>query len=262
MDFELRATPASDLGEDRDERSPGAGFAISAAPLIASEPTPEISAVPEAKGTPTLCLMARDPHTLFAYWDIDWASAFGDEQPRERTVHLRVLKQDGAEQRLDVEPMAGSCYISVETADAAYSAEIGFYGAGQTWNAVATSELISTPPDQFADGSESDFATVPFHLSFQRMIDMLRSSRSDETPLIAKLAELRERAGNGEAAQLTAPERELASAIEHADASEPQPAVSKTATRDLWNRQRLERLLGFGATSPTGGFGGSSRGSV
>jgi hypothetical protein len=89
---------------------------------------------------------------------------------------------------------------------------------------------------------------------------MLRSSRSDEAPLVAQLAALREHAKGEARVRLTAENRALADAIEQADASRPQPAVADSTPRDLWTRERLERILGFGATSPSGGFGGSSRG--
>ena len=154
--------------------------------------------------------------------------------------------------------MAGSCYINVESADAAYSAEIGFYHKSD-WKSVAASETISTPPERIAETSESEFATVPLHLSFQRMIETLRSSRGDDLPLIAKLADLRERSREPESAPLNESERELADALDAAEASLPQPSVAQSDARDPWTRQRLERILGFGATSPTGGFGGSSR---
>lgn len=215
---------------------------------------------PRANGTPTLCLMARDPHTLFAYWDIDWTAAFRDGQPGDRKVHLRVRNGDASERSIEVEPMAGSCYVSVERADADYNAEIGFYQPPSVWHAVATSNLISTPPDDFADSKESEFATVPFHLSFQQMIDALRSARGEDAPLIAKLADLRQRAASSQPNDLTPQEGEVARAIHEAEVVAPTAAVSRHAASDLWNRQRLERILGFGATSPSGGFGGSSRG--
>ncbi len=259
MDFELRATPA-DERDDSQRTSPNSEFELSAAPLIASEPTTELAELPAASGAPVLCLMARDPHTLFAYWDIDWAAAFDDAPPADRKVHLRVLNADGSEQQLDVEPMAGSCYVTVDAADAAYRAEMGFYGAGSTWQSIAASDLISTPSDHVAT-AESDFATVPFHLSFQHMIDMLRSSRPEDAPLITKLADVRERARRDGAEMLAPKERELADAVRQAEASQPPPSAAEPNARNIWSRGRLERILGFGATSPSDGFGGSSHGS-
>jgi hypothetical protein len=259
MDFELRSTPAADSWDEPRTSSSTAEFEISAAPLIADQASAaDESEAPRANSAPILCLMARDPHTLFAYWDIDWTAAFRDGQPSDRKAHLRILHADGSEQSVEVEPMAGSCYVSVERADAAYSGNIGFYEPAATWHSIATSDLISTPPDSLADSDESEFATVPFHLSFQQMLDALRSARREDVPFLAQLVDLRQRAGS---ADLTASERELSRAVSEAEAAAPTgPGSSKLPSADIWKRQRLERILGFGATSPSGGFGASSRG--
>ncbi len=34
----------------------------------------DLGELPQSYGVPTLFLVARDPHWLFAYWDIDWSS--------------------------------------------------------------------------------------------------------------------------------------------------------------------------------------------
>ena len=265
MDFELRKTPTSrgeSAGASEGER---AMYRLSSQPIVQqseSGVTSDGTELPRTYGTQTLCLMPRDPRTLFAYWDIDWEIAFRDAQPGDRKVHLRVLDAEGGEQTtLEVEPMAGSCYVAVQTADAAYSGEIGYFDAGQTWNCIAASELIAVPNENISEAAESDFATVPFHLSFQRMIDMLRSARQENESLTAQLADLRERVALGDdSAPLTAEERELATEVAQADASAPTSSENANAPV-AWTRQRLERILGFGATSPTGGFGGSSRSS-
>src|SRR4029077_4935369 len=104
-----------------------------------------------------------DPHTVFAFWDIDWNGAFLGLAAKERKVHLRLLDSEGTEQTaVEVEPMAGSCYVPVADADAAYSGEIGYYHPATNFNCLATSALITTPPDAHATDDEADFATVPF----------------------------------------------------------------------------------------------------
>ena len=215
--------------------------------------------LPRTYGTQTLCLMARDPRTVFAYWDIDWDAAFRERSPRHRKVHLRLLSEDGSEQAVvEVEPMAGSCYVTVPKADAAYAGEIGYFDPAEEWTSLASSELIATPPDTLSESGEAaDFATVPFHLAFQRMIDLLRISKQENESLTAMLAELRERAISPDThSPLSAGERELVHAIDEAAADAPQPAVSPWPN-EQWRQQQLERILGFGASSPTSGFGGS-----
>ena len=240
-------------------------FRLSAAPVVEhagdAAARYEESGLPRTYGTQTLCLMARDPHTIFAYWDIDWQNAFASGTPRDRKVNLRLLTEDGSEQSLvEVEPMAGSCEISVPDADTAYSGELGYFHPAKTWNSLATSELIRTPPDALAEEGEIDFATVPFHLAFQHMIDLLRISKQESASLTGMLSDLRERASSIAAGDsLTSQQRELAEVIEGVAATSSAALDDRKA--QTWSRQKLERILGFGSgpSSPANGFGGSSR---
>ncbi|MDQ2918785.1 MAG: DUF4912 domain-containing protein [Verrucomicrobiota bacterium] len=218
--------------------------------------TAESLGLPRSYGTQTLTLMARDPHNLFAYWDIDWPTAFREQEPQDRKVHLRLLKADGAEElAVEIEPMAGSCYISVPEANATYSGDIGFFQPREVWHSLATSELITTPPETVATDGEADFATVPFHLAFQHMIDLLRVSKQENQSLTAMLADLRQRATTRETGQpLRQEQRDLAEILQQAETI-PRPPRQSMA----WTQQRLERVLGFGNSSPSGGFGGSSK---
>jgi hypothetical protein len=153
--------------------------------------------------------------------------------------------------------MAGSCELNVANADSAYSGEVGYFLPGHVWNSLATSELIRTPPDAMAGNEAADFATVPFHLAFQHMIDLLRISKQENESLTTMLASLRERATTGEQqSSLTAPQRELAQVIETVAQSAQQTTGARTPG---WTQQKLERILGLGpATSPSGGFSGTS----
>ena len=250
---------SSDLARD-------AGFSVSSAPIVApSEGDYRLSDtidLPRTYGCETLCLMSRDPHTLFAYWDIDWAAALGEETPKQRAIHLRILDPAGAEiVRVEIEPMAGNVYVTVPQGDTAYFGEIGYFAPPNTWNRLARSEVIATPADSLADSDEIDFATVPFHLSFQHMIDLLRISKQENESLTSMLSDLRTRFARAEsAAELTIDERELARVLNEAAASLPEKSAAPAAA-DFWTQRRVEQLLGIGgATSPGNqSFGGSSR---
>jgi phage protein D len=205
-------------------------------------------------------LMPRDPHSLFAYWDIDWREVFPEERPQERKVRLRVLDEAGAEVRvLEIEAMAGTCYVEVPEGGASYSGEIGYVGAEGEWVPVAEAEPVITPPDELTDGDATDFATVPFHLSFQRMIDLLRVTKHEHGSLTELLGTLREQAAAPQENSVLTPEqREFARVLEQASVSTA-IAAEEASRPDLWVQQKLQRVLGFGATSPAEGFGGSSR---
>ena len=236
-------------------------FRISAEPLVPHLRVAdhEAEGLPRSYGSETLCLLARDPHSVFAFWDIDWQTAFGQETPRQTTVYLKVINADGSEQTsLEVEPLAGSCDVRVPDADASYYGEIGYLNGEGIWNLVARSETILVPPEIEAEGAPPDFATVPFHLSFQRMIETLRHAQHKENSLTAMLEDLRERATATTADEaITAPQRELLRVMEEAVAKEP----PRTDQPDLWTHHSLERVLGFGSGTSdlSRGFGGSSR---
>ena len=262
--------PAGDPADAADVGDAETSFRVSSQPVVengkaASDDAATAEAgdvLPSSYGTQTLYLMARDPHSLFAYWDVDWTEAFREQMPRDRKVHLRVSRSDGTEETsLEVEPMAGSCYIDVTDGDESYTADLGYYQPPGTWNSVAISMPVATPPDTTEQAEAPDFATVPFHISFQRMIDMFRVSKHENESLTAMLSDLRARAASdvGSAA-MTDEEREIVQAIDDAVAQSSSAATSAGETPDLWVQQNLQRILGFGArtTSPEGGFGGGS----
>lgn len=259
-DLEKRARPAR--GVDREKET----FRISATPVVATgngNAQAEPAGLPRSYGHETLWLMARDPHSIFAYWDIDWRAAFGEENPRPRPVTVRLYDADGNEHAsTEVEPTAGYCRIDVSRPNASYHGEIGFPDASGAWRIVSRSEEVLVPP---ADGSASDpadFATVPMHLSFQRMIDAARDARRrEEQSLTVMLAELRQRAAREQsAAGLTTEQGDLVRAVETA-ASQPPAPQTDVPRPDLWKHYTLERVLGFGNSSLRNGFGGSSLGS-
>lgn len=245
-------------------------FRVSSKPVIPDEgqkTAPARAALPELPafyGTQTLTLMARDPRTLFAYWDVDWQKAFAEEQPRERKVHLRVRRADGAaETTIQIEPMAGGCYVSVGDGDAAYVGEIGYFQPAGVWNLVASSEKITTPVAAAME-EESEFVTVPFHLSFQRMLDVFRASKYENESLTEMLQDLRGRATTGPTHEnLTRQEAKIARAVDQAIEAQPkrEPFAAK-GMPDLWRKQgflQTPRLGGSSLGAGFGGAGGSSR---
>ena len=267
MAFQLQPTP-----EDQAQKSSSdAAFRVSTEPLVddrsaSGEAAAERAGeeLPCSYGSRVLTVMPRDPHSLFAYWDVDWQDVFREGPPVDRKVHLRVLNANGAEETsVEVEPMSGSCYVTVREPDATYSAELGYFHPATTWNFVASSEAVQTPPAGLSDSDALDFATVPFHLSFQRMIDVFRASKHESGSLTEKLGELRERASSAsESGTFTPQEQEVVRAIDAALASTPAPPPQERHIADSGVQQHLDRILGFGGaggSSPVGGFGGSSR---
>lgn len=214
--------------------------------------------LPSSYGQDTLWLLPRDPRSLFAYWDIDWKMAFDEESPKPRKVQLRLLQADGSEHTsVEVEPMAGHCSVTVTEADAEYLAEIGYANDAGDFQVVSRSEAVSLPPDVPGAAAPVDFSTLPFHLSFQRLLDATRSVPETDHSLTETLTALRARAAEV-SATLTAQQRGVIQAVEEAAERAPAPAVS-AAMPDLWEQHSLEKIFGFGNSSLSDGFGGSSR---
>jgi hypothetical protein len=242
--FRLSGGPIAYLSEDQEG---GSDFA-------------ELSHLPRVYGEPILFAIARDPRTLFTYWNIDWPSVFAKGEPVDRQVYLRVKKGDGAEEsESPIEPMLGSYYALVAQPRGAYRVELGYYQPMDRWRSIATSDEVIMPPESASEKLEIDVATVPFHLSFQRIVDIFCTSNGGT--LTESISHLQERASD-EQESLTVEEKEILRAM---DLSLPDLAAARRAYLDSDNREtvrkRLEAILGFGSSSPAGGFGGSSRSS-
>jgi len=114
------------------------------------------------------------------------------------------------------------------------------------------------PRDDFVDEKDADFATIPFHLSFQRLIDLFRASSTDALTEI--IARLQKRALSDEDGEMLSPEeREILRAMDISidDLGAARRAfMDRAANKKL--RQRTEAILGFESSSPMNGFGGSS----
>jgi hypothetical protein len=215
--------------------------------------------LPRVHGAPILFAIARDPRTIFTYWSIDWPAVFAKTVPVDRQAHLRVYRADGVEEEgVAVEPMSGNCSIAVSRPDRAYHVEIGYYQPADVWNSIATSKEVTMPRDNFADDGEVGLATIPFHLSFQRLLDLFGGSKGDA--LAGMISQFQKRALNNEKRkQLSGKEREILRAT---GLSLSEIAAARRAFIDHANtetlRKRTEALLGFASTSPARGFGESS----
>src|SRR5437867_13064046 len=114
------------------------------------------------------------------------------------------------------------------------------------------------PPESPAENVDVDVATIPFHLSFQRLIDLFRASNTEALSEI--VSRLQKRAVSDEDRALLSPEEwEILRAM---NLSIDEISAARRAFRERTNgatlRRRAEALLGFGATSPTRAFDGSS----
>lgn len=191
------AVKASDSSSPEKAASSDAGFRVSRQPLVG--PTKEIdpsgretSDLPASYGIDLFYVIARDPHSLFLYWDLNWKRLFSGAGLSPRQVHVRIYRGDGAvEATREINPFRGHCYVDVANGGTSYYCDLGCF-EGSDWRKLARSGTTATPEAVMSDDLSADFATLPIHLSFQRMLDLFRAT-TDGTALASSVSEFQER---------------------------------------------------------------------
>ena len=175
---------------------PGQKFSLGATPPAQSFSGGEL---PEAYGTKKLFLTARDPHWLYAHWDLT----------REQQVELNGQSTDGhlilriftgkieghPAYEIHVHPESRHWFAHVERAGNSYAAELGYYSALGKWTRVAVSSGTVTPPDAVSSENDAEFATIPFEFPFAKLMQIIEDAVRDNLPLAQAIEELR-RAGH------------------------------------------------------------------
>ena len=178
-----------------------------APPADAPSPAPayeHLGELPANYGTSNVYLVAYDPRRLFAYWDLDATAVATVDAP----LAIRVRRTDGGgvESQVDlgraVSLLKGVAagggpgrYLPVTHPGAGYYVELGTGGGstGMPWRSLAVSSHVVVPPEGLAAVEDGDarFATLPFHLSFQRLADLLHATvPAGGQPLTEALASL------------------------------------------------------------------------
>lgn len=169
------------------------GFRICKKPLVHVAADDERDSVGDSVGRSgeygarILFAIARDPRIIFTSWNIDWLSLFEKAVPVDRQVHLRMYGADGlAEKTEAVEPMAAMHYLTTSGAHSSYRVEIGYYQPADVWHSIAMSPAIAMPPGGTAETEDVDLATIPFHVGFQQLLNLFKSS--SEGPLAVAIS--------------------------------------------------------------------------
>jgi hypothetical protein len=187
---------------------PGKKFELGPEPVAQTFGAAE-GELPEAYGTKKLFLTARDPHWLYANWDLT----------QEQLSKLNIRSADGhlvlriyantveghPLYEIHVHPESRHWFAHVERAGSSYAAELGFYSSVGRWTKVAVSATTVTPPDAVSAEEEFDLATIPFEFPFARLIELVKAAVRENYPLAQAIEELRRRghpelpriAGNG-----------------------------------------------------------------
>ena len=173
------------------------GSTVEASGPTASAPAYEdLGELPESYFEDTLFLVARDPRWLFSYWDFNWSKYSADHfRGGVKQFFLKITTTGGAEAALvEINPAARNWYVPVNSPDTAYFAEIGFYNKSGAWQGLVQSGVAVTPADALSAEATTDFATVPAHLTFERLLEMVKEKMLEGESLIEALARI---AGEG-----------------------------------------------------------------
>ncbi len=153
----------------------------------------DLGALPTTYDEDTLFLVARDPRWLFSYWDFDW-SRYSPESMRYGYAQffLKISREAGGQEALvEINPVARNWYVPVNLPNTSYLAEIGYFDQEGAWRHIVRSAPAHTPPDALAAEADSaDFATVPAHLSFERLLELVQERMREGETLIAALARI------------------------------------------------------------------------
>ncbi len=135
--------------------------------------------LPESYDTGSLFLVARDPHWLFAYWDFSWHKmAEFRGRASDQTVRLHIYKVDGAHARLQQDIVlhsdAKNWFIHVGQSRSQFRAELGYYTQGG-FHVISRSPTVKTPSDDLSNDTFARFATLPFHIKFNELVEFVKT---------------------------------------------------------------------------------------
>jgi Domain of unknown function (DUF4912) len=147
----------------------------------------ELGELPSGYGQ--MFIVARDPHWLFTYWDFDYA-AF----PEKRQLLLQVFRGPELETTIEINEIARNWYIPVQHADADYQVEFVCRSEDGSVRVIGEAGPTHTPPESISPQWDSQFATVPFHLGFNFLLDVIDAAKATGEPLTQALARLQQAA--------------------------------------------------------------------
>jgi uncharacterized protein len=189
--------------------------------------------LPEAYGTKQLFLTARDPHWLYAHWDLTRAQL---QQYNGLSVDghlvLRIFRgslEGEPLSEIHVHPESRNWFVPVPAAGAKYLATLGYHDSARRWVALAASGATFTPPDSLSDETTLRFATIPFDVPFAQLLSIIKSALREHVPLVEAVQQLRAQGYKG----LPAPE-DIRSEWTPAQESALAEIVSMDQVRRIW----------------------------
>lgn len=131
--------------------------------------------LPEGYSDCRITLLVRDPHWLYAYWEIpDWKideirSAIGHYEFSRSKKILRVYDVSGinftgmnANKSFDIElnSQAKNWYVNIGEPNRSWCIDIGFLDPSGKFYVAARSNIVSTPRDSMSDEIDEEWMTI------------------------------------------------------------------------------------------------------
>jgi hypothetical protein len=148
--------------------------------------------LPESYASKKLFLVARDPHILFAYWDLSAAQyQEAAKAAHDGKIFLEVhVPNEGRIQQIHVWDSHKNWYLQVNRPDTTFIAQLGYYRGDGGFEVIARSGEIRTPRDTLSPNTDAKFVTIPFSMSFRELYDMIAAQSQPGEELAETLARL------------------------------------------------------------------------
>jgi len=148
--------------------------------------------LPDSYGTKKLFLVPRDPHILFAYWDLSpeqYQEASRAAHDGKVFLELYVLGE-GRVQQIHVWDSHKNWYLQVNRPDTGFVAQLGYYRSDGGFEVIARSAEVRTPRDTLSPNTDARFVTIPFHVAFRELFDLIAAQVQPGEELAETLARL------------------------------------------------------------------------
>jgi hypothetical protein len=151
-------------------------------------------------------LTARDPHWLYAHWDMTREQLQKyNKLSIDGHLVLRIFRgavESGPISEIHVHPESRNWFVPVPDAGTKYLSALGYYDKSRKWVVLSQSGATLTPPDNLSDDTALRFATIPYDVPFEQLLSIIKNALSQHVPLVEAVQQLRAQGYKG----LPAPE--------------------------------------------------------
>jgi hypothetical protein len=189
----LPEMPALNVGSSPSSPSPAVPAQQAPTPVAKDLPAYEfLGYLPESYGTRKLFLVARDPHILFAYWDLSPVQyQEASRAAHDGKVFLEVyVPGEGRVQQIHIWDCHKNWYLQVNRPDTSFIAQLGYYRPDGVFEVLARSAEVRTPRDTLSPNTDARFVTIPFNIPFRELYDLIATQAQPGEELAETLARL------------------------------------------------------------------------